>query len=177
MRAAILSFLDDPHNVKQAESEAVRDETVRQLNLAVYSRVRQRHGSVICIMQRLHERDFAASMLQRPDTVHLCLPARFEPDHPHLSRPITLPSGRVLPGDPRTKAGEPLFPALWPEDRIAALELSLGEYGSSGQLQQRPSPRQGGLFKRDWLKKRCYKGSALALSPDRARLGLGRKRG
>jgi predicted phage terminase large subunit-like protein len=41
---------------------------------------------------------------------------------------------------------------MFPEDKVKALELSLGPYGSAGQLQQRPAPEGGGLFKRSWFK-------------------------
>ena len=146
-------ILDDPHNIAQAESDDVRNETVRQINLALPTRVRNPKGGVACIMQRLHSNDYAASMIGDPQTIHLCLPARYEENHPHVSRPITLPSGRVLGGDHRTKDGELLFPALFNEERLAALEERLLDYGTAGQLQQRPTPREGGLFKRAWLEK------------------------
>ena len=148
------AILDDPHNVERAESDIVRDETVRKINLALPTRIRSITGALVVIMQRIHERDYAASMLSQPDIVHLCLPMRYEPDHPHVSKPVTLPSGRVLGGDPRTKADELLFPHLFPESRVTALETVMGAYGAAGQMQQRPSPRAGGIFKREWLQRR-----------------------
>ena len=35
-----------------------------------------------------------------------------------------------------------------------SLEVDLGPYGTAGQLQQRPAPRGGGLFKEAWLERR-----------------------
>lgn len=35
---------------------------------------------------------------------------------------------------------------------VAELERSMGSYASAGQLQQRPAPREGGLFKRSWFR-------------------------
>jgi hypothetical protein len=32
------------------------------------------------------------------------------------------------------------------------LKISLGSYGTAGQLQQRPSPAGGGIFKRHWFR-------------------------
>ena len=156
--------LDDPHNIKEAESNDVRDENVRLINLSLHTRVRSADGGILCIMQRVHERDFSASMLSDSRTVHLCLPARYDPDHPHVCREITLPSGKVLPGDRRTEKGEILFPALFSEARLSALEETLGAYGTAGQLQQTPAPREGGLFKKAWLEKRVTRES---LSPSR----------
>jgi predicted phage terminase large subunit-like protein len=143
--------LDDPHNVQVAESETVREETIRLINLALPTRQRSKTGSTVVIMQRLHERDFTGHALGDDGWTHLCLPARFETDHPHRSRTITLPSGRILPGDERTVDGELLFPDLFPESRIKDLEDTMGTYGAAGQLQQRPVPREGGLFKREWF--------------------------
>jgi predicted phage terminase large subunit-like protein len=53
--------------------------------------------------------------------------------------------------DPRTVDGELLWPAKYPEDKVANLEIAMGLYGAAGQLQQRPSPRGGGKFKREWF--------------------------
>lgn len=143
--------LDDPHNVERAESDEVRNETVRKIRLALPTRVRSQDGAVVCMMQRLHTLDFAGVVLaEEPEKWHhLCLPARFEPDHPFRTDETVLPSGRVLPGDWRTHDGELLFPELFPEERLRKLEESLSSYGAAGQLQQRPAPRQGGLFDRD----------------------------
>ena len=37
-----------------------------------------------------------------------------------------------------------------PEEEQAVLEKRLGSYGAAGQMQQRPAPRSGGMFDRDW---------------------------
>ena len=138
---------DDPHNVQKAESPDVREKTVDLINLSLHTRVRSITGGIVVIMQRLHEEDYAGSMLKNlSGVVHLCLPARYESDHPHPCKSFSLPSGRVLGGDDRTKDGELLFPGLFPEERLKKLEEVLGSYGSAGQLQQRPAPRKGGMF-------------------------------
>ena len=135
--------LDDPHNVEQAESDTVRDETIRKIRLALPTRVRSKTGAVVIIMQRLHPRDLTGVFLDEEGELwtHLCLPARFEPDHPH-----------PCPFDWRTKPGELLFPELFDEKRIEELTIGLTEYGVAGQLQQRPHPREGGMMKRDDFK-------------------------
>jgi len=50
----------------------------------------------------------------------------------------------------RTQLGELLWPDRFGSDEIANLKVSLGSYGTAGQLQQRPSPAGGGIFKRHW---------------------------
>jgi predicted phage terminase large subunit-like protein len=171
---------DDPHNVEEAESDEVRDETVRKINLGLPTRVRDPKGGIVVMMQRLHERDFSQSCIDSGDWVHLCLPAFYEYDHPHVSKTITLPSGRVLKGDDRedpkvmrayekyknsedkkdqekakiianAKNGKLLFPSLFDEERLKSIAEPLGEYGQAGQLQQRPVPREGGMFKLKWF--------------------------
>ncbi len=131
---------DDPHNVEQAESDNVRDETVRKIRLALPTRVRSKTGAIVIIMQRLHPLDLTGVFLdEEPDLwTHVCLPSRFESDHPH---PCLF--------DWRKTDGELLFPELFDEKRIEELTIGLTEYGEAGQLQQRPHPREGGMMKRD----------------------------
>lgn len=94
-------------------------------------------------MQRLHERDTSGLILTKGlPYVHLMLPMRFEPDR----RCVT-----PYFADPRIKEGELLFPERFPKEQVDLLERTLGSYASAGQLQQRPVPRGGGLFKRSWF--------------------------
>lgn len=147
-------ILDDPHNVEQAESDNNRDNIVDRIRMALPTRVRSTNGGVCVMMQRLHERDYAGAMIaDSVDLVHLCLPARYEKKHPFVSVPITLKkSGRSLPGDFRTVEGDLLWPGLFNEERLSTLETEIGSYARAGQMQQRPHPREGGLFKRDWFR-------------------------
>jgi predicted phage terminase large subunit-like protein len=91
-------------------------------------------------MQRVHEDDLAGHVLREGGWRHVCLPARFEPDHP-----------QAFAGDRRQEPGELLWPTRYGEAEIRELERRLGGYGSAGQLQQRPAPREGGLFQRAWF--------------------------
>lgn len=58
----------------------------------------------------------------------------------------------VYPQDPRNSDGDLMFPERFPETQVVELEKQLGSYASAGQLQQRPTPRGGGLFKKEWFK-------------------------
>lgn len=145
-------ILDDPHNVEVAESDDNRNEVVRRIRMALPTRVRSPNGGVCVMMQRLHSRDYAGEMIaDEADLVHLCLPARYEKKHPHVTVPITLKSGRKLPGDFRTEEGQLLWPEAFNEDRLGSLEIELGAYAKAGQLQQRPVPRGGGMYKLHWF--------------------------
>jgi len=55
--------------------------------------------------------------------------------------------------DPRTKAGELMFPERFPRAAVEALKEDLGTYGTAGQLQQRPNPKGGGILKKHWWRK------------------------
>lgn len=58
----------------------------------------------------------------------------------------------VYAQDPREYDGELMFPERFPEAQVLELERTLGSYASAGQLQQRPTPRGGGMFQKEWFK-------------------------
>lgn len=136
-------LIDDPHNVKEVESETVRHETIRWFDEVMPTRLNNPgRGGFVIVMQRSHEGDLAGHILSKNlGFTHLCLPARFEHDHPH-----------VWAMDPRKQDGLALWPNRFPDAEITKLEQAMGSYASAGQLQQRPAPREGGLFKRHWFK-------------------------
>jgi predicted phage terminase large subunit-like protein len=136
-------IIDDPHNVKQAESPTVREETVRWFGEVLPTRFNDpKRGAMIVVMQRVHERDVSGFILaEELGYTHLCLPAEYEPNHPH-----------VWDKDPRTEAGELLWGSHISRTEIEELKKSLGAYAYAGQVQQRPAPREGGMFKRHWVR-------------------------
>jgi hypothetical protein len=85
----------------------------------------------------------------------LCLPARYEPDHPfvYAPKPAADPKygGEGMTAI-RAKLGDgTLWPDRMGEKEIRKLEVGMGSYAAAGQLQQRPAPREGGMFKRAWF--------------------------
>lgn len=135
-------ILDDPHSVDDALSPLKLAAGVTTFREALPSRVNNEESAIVVIMQRLHERDVSAVALEL-GYEHLCIPMRFEPD-----RRCTTSLGWT---DPRTAEGELMFPDRFGEKQVRELEISLGSYASAGQLQQRPAPRDGGMFKRRWF--------------------------
>jgi len=156
-------IIDDPHNVKQSLSPVQRKEALTWFSLTMGSRGLALDAATVIIMQRLHEEDLSGHVLKtlRDQFVLLCLPMRYEPPamvEVHGQQVLT-PRMPVTPlgfQDPRTTPGELLFPSLFDEAKVAKLEGQLksthGEYGVAGQLQQRPVPQSGGMFKRPWFK-------------------------
>jgi predicted phage terminase large subunit-like protein len=106
----------------------------------------------IIIMQRLHENDLAAHVLNYADWEIVCLPERYDPKHPF-----------VWPKDQRTEPGQLLWPARVGERENKVRQLKLGQHQAAGQLQQMPSAREGDLLKRrDW---RYFDGKQLDRNP------------
>jgi len=136
-----LKIVDDPHSAKTAQSDAERQTALDWFDQTLSTRGVSRNAATICVMQRLHERDISGHIIDDiGGYTELCLPMRYEAA---LRKPKTC----IGFEDPRTKEGELLWPALFPEKVVQALERNLGEYASAGQLQQRPSPAGGGILR------------------------------
>lgn len=143
-------------------------------------------------------------LLESQGWTHLCLPMEAElkyrsfsavkPRH-HKAEPqrvrrvrdegdplphyVPDPDGELLYcQDPRTEEGALLWPERYDEEAVRTLKVQLavkgGSYAIAGQLQQRPVPRAGGLFKTDKLgfvdeplEGRVVRGWDLAASKDK----------
>jgi predicted phage terminase large subunit-like protein len=135
-------ILDDPLSVDDGNSDAALAAAEITFTEALPTRVNNDQSAIVVIMQRLNERDTSGIILERDlGYVHLCLPMRFEADRRCVTPIFT---------DPRTEDGQLLFPERFSNVTVTELERSLGSYASAGQLQQRPAPRGGGLFKETW---------------------------
>jgi predicted phage terminase large subunit-like protein len=140
-------IVDDPQNPKKAFSDVEREATNRCFDMTFRSRHNQpASGSIVIVMQRLHDRDLTGHVLaQEPGGwTHLKLPAEAEHDerwiHP-LSRTIHV-----------RRAGQLLWPERLPADVLRGLKTALGSWAYSGQYQQNPAPQDGGIVKRAWLR-------------------------
>ena len=135
--------VDDPHSVDQAVSDTERTAAVEWWNGSMSTRLNDvSKGHKIVIQQRLHEADLTGDLLTKGGYEHLCLPAEFEPD-----RRCRTSIGWT---DPRTTAGELLWPQRVDQAALDALKTTLGSYRYAGQYQQRPVPAEGGMLKRHW---------------------------
>jgi predicted phage terminase large subunit-like protein len=140
--------VDDPHNVKEAESDTVRESTLEWWDQAMSTRGNDpKTVARIIVMQRVHENDLTGHVLAKAQEGgqqydHLVLPARFEP--------TVQVCAAELQHEQRSEPDALLWPERFGEAELAALEIDLGEMGTAGQLQQRPAPAGGAVFKRDW---------------------------
>lgn len=134
-------IVDDPHNAKQAESEAERESALTWFDRTLSTRGESRGARTVVVMQRLHERDLSGHILADiTGYEHVCIPMEYE------SKRKATSIGWV---DPRTVKGDLLWPSMFPVESVARLKTVLGSYGSAGQLQQRPAPEGGGILKVD----------------------------
>jgi predicted phage terminase large subunit-like protein len=135
---------DDPHNVQEAESDSVRKATLDWWDIVMSTRVNDpRSAAKVVVMQRCHQRDLSGHLLEQGGWEHLCLPAEYE--KPGCSTSVGW-------SDPRTEQSELLWPERFGPEELESLKRSLGSYAAAGQLQQRPSPAGGGIFKRHWFR-------------------------
>jgi predicted phage terminase large subunit-like protein len=135
-------IIDDPHSTKTAESDAERNETTRLFREGAVNRLNdQQSCAIIVIMQRLHEQDISGTILSLGmEYVHLMLPMEFDPE-----RACETPIGFK---DPRTDDRQLLDQVRFPRQVVEALKRDMGSYAYSGQYDQNPKPRSGGMFQK-----------------------------
>lgn len=137
-------IVDDVLNAKDQFSDAAIEEAIFWWDNVMSSRLNDMAtGAKIIIMQRLSERDLAGHVLERGGYDHLCLPTEFDLDLANAPSSIGWT-------DPRTRAGDLLFPAMFPAHVIAQAKIDLGAAGFAAQHQQRPTPVGGGMLKKYW---------------------------
>ena len=132
---------DDPHHVAKAESEVIREGTVRWFRESMENRLNSlEQSAIVVIMQRVHQDDVSGAILTDGGYCHYMVPMEYD-----STRHCTTAIGW---SDPRTVDGE----LAWPE-RFSAAALSTFRrrpYLWAGQYQQLPAPRGGGIFKESW---------------------------
>jgi len=131
-KGAHLLIIDDPiKNREEAESEVIREKVWDAWQDDLETRL-EPGGAVIVMMTRWHVDDLIGRLLShRPnDWTRLRLPALAE-------------EGDVL----GRAVGEPLWPWRYPRERLEEIRSSRTVYSWVSLYQQRPAPREGGLFK------------------------------
>jgi predicted phage terminase large subunit-like protein len=133
-------LLDDPHSAQAAQSDVIRNSDLEWFDMVWSTRLNNpKEDAMVTIMQRLHEKDISGHII---DDIggweHICIPAEWD----GVKRSTVL--GNY---DPRQKVGELICPDRFGDKEIDNLKKLLGQYGSAGQLQQNPSPADGGILK------------------------------
>lgn len=139
-------IIDDPHNIKDGESVAKRNETLLWFSEVVPTRLSDPIlSAIIVIMQRVAEQDVAGAIIERElGYVHVMLPMEFEPDRKCFVEVTGFE-------DPRTEENQLLWPDRMTREVVERDKKAMGPYAVAAQFQQRPAPRGGGMFRRvDW---------------------------
>jgi predicted phage terminase large subunit-like protein len=140
-------ILDDLINPKEADSEAERTAATNFLDTTIRTRLSdQITGVIIIVEQRTHEMDPTGHVMMKEPGVwtQIRLPMEAEEEERWVF-PI---SGRVV----ERKKGELLWPERFPKNVTASLKIGLGGRAYAGQYQQRPTPAEGTIIKRQWLR-------------------------
>jgi len=141
--------IDDAHDAEKAQSDVERLHDLDRYDQRWSTRLNDpATGAILIVMQRLHQKDLSGHVLNDANEhwENLVLPMEYEGPR-YVS--VVGPRG----ADPRKKIGELLWPSRFTPDVVKAHKARLGEYGASGQLQQRPAPAGGGVLKKVWWRK------------------------
>jgi predicted phage terminase large subunit-like protein len=134
-----LIIVDDPvKNREEANSETYRENVWEWFTDDLYTRL-EPGGAIIIIMTRWHEDDLVGRILASEDAPNWTV--------------INLPAEAEY-NDPLFRAlGEPLCPARYDKVALADRKLVLGSYAYAALFQGRPAPAEGGIIKRDWIRR------------------------
>jgi predicted phage terminase large subunit-like protein len=132
-------LIDDPHSAEQAKSEVERQTAKDWIGQTISTRGMTKTVRKAVIMQRLHMEDMTGHLLAQGGWRHIMIPMTYEARADAYYK------------DPR-KPGELLWPDVVTPEKLEKLYVALGAYGVAGQLQQRPAPQGGSVFKRSWFK-------------------------
>jgi predicted phage terminase large subunit-like protein len=143
-----LGIIDDPlKDAEEAQSTTIRDKIKDWYDSTFYTR-QEPDASIILITTRWHGDDLAGYLLSKeadePEHWHIV-------DFPAIAEPLPqFPPTCTIEADFR-QPGEALCPERYPLARLEKIHRRIGEHFWASLYQQRPVPREGGLFKRQWL--------------------------
>ena len=137
-------IIDDPLKVQDANSDSARNNVNNWYDNTINTRLNNpKTGVKILIQQRLHEDDLTGHLLKSKENYELlCLPAE--------SEGVRFTSSIEFK-DPRKEEKELLWPERFGEKELQTLKNGLSSLGVAGQLQQRPSPVGGHIYKEEWF--------------------------
>ena len=145
-RGADIIILDDILKPDDALSETRRRAANEWYFNTLLSRLNSKeNGTIIIVMQRLHEEDLVGEVIAREPWEVLSLPAIAQHDEYY---PF---DGTLHDGVFARKAGVALHPERDSAATYNAIRETVGEYNFQSQYQQSPMPLEGGFIKRDWL--------------------------
>lgn len=135
---------DDPNDAKHARSKNKLEDAAFWWDKVMSTRGNNpKKVAKVIIQQRVSENDLTGHVLKQGGYEHLNIPMEYE----EATTKVTSIGWK----DPRTEEGELAWPERFGEEEVTELKLRLGSDGVAGQLQQRPSPAGGAIYKRTWF--------------------------
>ena len=134
-----LVIIDDPvKNAEQASSKTYRDKAWEWYQSTLYTRL-EPDGALILIMTRWNEGDLAGKILE---------------DMQNGGEPweiVNLPAVAEGPDAIGRIEGAPLWPERFGREDLERIRRTVGSYHWAALYQQRPTPQEGGMFRRHWF--------------------------
>jgi predicted phage terminase large subunit-like protein len=145
-RGADIIVIDDPMKALDAASEVERKKVLDWHSETLITRLNnQKRGTIILVMQRLHEEDLAGHLLEQGGWHSLDFPA-------FALESTTIRIGPDLQDVINRCEGDVLHPERESALELGRLKTEMGSLAFSAQYQQQPLPLEGNLVKREWLK-------------------------
>ena len=145
-RGADVILIDDPLKPADAMSESRRTGANAWFDGTLYSRLNDKtKGSIVIVMQRLHEDDLVGHVLKAEGWEIVAFPAIAEAGETHE---IETPFGRKAFA---RQAGEALHGERELLATLERIRTTIGEANFAGQYQQRPAPAGGGMIRETWF--------------------------
>jgi predicted phage terminase large subunit-like protein len=144
-----LGIIDDPlKNAEEAQSEIIRRKQQDWYHSTFYTR-QEPDAAIVIVQTRWHEDDLSGGILAAEEDgaegwVVINLPAIAE------DSPTVFPPSCSVVDDWR-EVGAPLCPERYPLERLNKIAARIGDYFFSALFQQRPRPKSGNQFKREWF--------------------------
>ena len=145
-KGADLIIIDDPIKAQDALSAIERSKVNAFYDNTLYTRLNdKKHGSIILVMQRLHQDDLVGHVQTKEPWETAIIPAiETEARTYRLGRR----SGDVY----HRQEGELIQPDREADLEIDQLRRTLGSMSFAAQYQQDPVPPSGNVIRRDWIR-------------------------
>lgn len=134
-------IIDDPYKNRQDASSAIVRQSIWDWFVSTFYTRKEGKAKILIIMTRWHESDIVGTLdfMQKNDPTfekwdRLSLPAIAEKNDKHR------------------KEGEALWPNKYPINVLLETKKLLGGYEWGALYQGNPTPAEGGIIKRDWIK-------------------------
>lgn len=138
-KGANLVVVDDPvKNFEEAYSPTIRQRTWEWWTSTLRTRL-EPGAAIVVVMTRWHEDDLVGRLIANDKSsrwVEIRMPAICETADDAIGR----------------HEGDPLWSERYDSDALEEIKEDVGPLVWAGLFQQRPSPLEGGIFKRTWLK-------------------------